>query len=148
GKRSPIKLGKMKDATREGMYSGESITLLEGDYRLELKPPGSGDEDLLVREVRVRVPAMEIEKPERNDPLLRDLAEKTGGEYFVGFEAANNRSGDGRSLIQAVEPQDQVTFLPGTPDRRFERALMGWLMALLCGVLSLEWLIRRLSRLA
>lgn len=148
GKRSPIKLGKMKDATREGMYSGEFITLLEGDYRLELKPPGSGDEDLLVREVRVRVPAMEIEKPERNDPLLRDLAEKTGGEYFVGFEAANNRSGDGRSLIQAVEPQDQVTFLPGTPDRRFERALMGWLMALLCGVLSLEWLIRRLSRLA
>lgn len=148
GKRAPIKLGKMKDATREGMYSGEFMTMLEGDYRLELKPPASADEDLLVREVRVRVPAVEIEKPERNDPLLRDLTEKTGGEYFVGFDAATNRTGDGRSLVQAVEPQDQVTFLPGTPDRRFERALMGWLMGLLCGVLSLEWLIRRLSRLA
>jgi hypothetical protein len=25
---------------------------------------------------------------------------------------------------------------------------MGWLMALICGALSLEWLLRRLSRLA
>ena len=45
-------------------------------------------------------------------------------------------------------PQDQVTYLPGTPDQEFDRLLMTWLLVLICGVLCLEWLIRRLVKLA
>ncbi|HND50837.1 MAG TPA: VWA domain-containing protein [Pirellulaceae bacterium] len=148
GGRQPIKLRKLKDSSREGMYSGEFTALLEGDYRVELKPPESGPEDLLTREVRVRMPSLESEKPERNDPLLKDLAERTGGEYFIGIDSAMNRDGGGRAVAQLIEPQDQVTYLSGSPDRNFERTLMGWLMCLICGVLSFEWLVRRLSRLS
>jgi hypothetical protein len=38
--------------------------------------------------------------------------------------------------------------LPGTPDRNFERQLMLWLMGWIAGLLCLEWLLRRLNRLA
>ncbi|HUE73626.1 MAG TPA: VWA domain-containing protein [Pirellulaceae bacterium] len=51
-------------------------------------------------------------------------------------------------LVNLLTPRDQITVLPGTPDRTFERLLMTWLMGLICGVLCLEWLIRRLSKLA
>jgi hypothetical protein len=64
------------------------------------------------------------------------------------MDDAMDRASTGRSLARSLEPQDQTSYLPGTPDRDFERNLMGWLMGLICGVLSIEWLIRRLSKLA
>jgi hypothetical protein len=143
--RQTMTLTKVKDEAREGTYVDQFIALQEGDYRVELQHPSAGDQ-LLVREVRARIPAAETESPERNDVLLRSLAEKTGGEYFVGIEST---SGTQRAaLTSLIKPQDQVTVLPGTPDRKFERLLMGWLIGLICGVLCLEWLLRRLSKLA
>jgi len=149
GRRSNLELRKVEDAARAGMYSAQFTAVLEGDYRVELQPPHGADDELLGREVRSRIPALETEQPQRNDALLKDLADKTGGAYYVGFDAALNRGGAGRAPIAVLlEPQDQVTYLSGTPDKQFERVLMTWLMGLICGVLCLEWLIRRLSKLA
>ncbi|HUG67458.1 MAG TPA: hypothetical protein VMM76_06885 [Pirellulaceae bacterium] len=149
GRRSNLEMRQVDDAARAGMYSAQFTTVLEGDYRVELQPPHGAADELLSREVRSRIPALETEQPQRNDALLRDLADKTGGAYYVGFDAALNRGGAGRAPIASVlEPQDQVTYLSGTPDKQFERLLMTWLMGLICGVLCLEWLIRRLSKLA
>ncbi len=100
-------------------------------------------------EVRVRVPALEIERPQRNDALLKSLTQTTGGAYFIGFDAAMNRGGATRaSLATVVQPNDQVIYLPEIVDKLFDERLMGWLMLLIVGVLCLEWLIRRLSKLA
>jgi hypothetical protein len=149
GRRSNLEMRKVDDAARAGMYSAQFTATLEGDYRVELQPPHGADDELLSREVRSRIPALETEQPQRNDALLRDLADKTGGAYYVGFDAALNRGGAGRAPIASLlEPQDQVTYLSGTPDKQFERVLMTWLMGLICGVLCLEWLIRRLNKLA
>ena len=104
--------------------------------------------ELLTREVRVRMPDLEIERPQRDDALLTEVAEKTNGIYFVGMDDAMNRTGSGVSLASVIEPQDQTTYLPGTPNQNFATKLMGWLLALICGVLCLEWIIRRLSKLA
>ncbi len=143
--RQTLTMKRLKDDTREGTYVEQFIALQEGDYRIELQHPSAGDQ-LLVREVRAKIPAAETEAPQRNDLLLGDIARKTGGDYFVGMDAAmgTNRAG----LVTLIKPQDQVTVLPGTPDRQFERLLMGWLIGLICGVLCLEWLLRRLSKLA
>ena len=148
GQRTPLKMRQVKDSTRGGMFAGQFTALVEGDYRVELRPPQATDDEILAREVRARLPAREIERPERNDALLAAMTQKTGGQYFVGVPAAMNRTGGGQSIAGVLEPQDQTSFLPGTPDKNFERTLMTWLMGLICGVLSLEWLIRRLSKLA
>lgn len=149
GQSTPLVLRRVQDAAREGMYTGQFTTRLEGDYRIELQPPLARDDDLLVKEVRSRIPALETERPERDDGLLRMLADRTSGAYFVGFDAALNRRGSGAApLASLIEPKEQVTILAGTPDRDFDRQLMTWLLGIIAGVLCLEWTIRRLSKLA
>lgn len=147
-RRSNLPMRRVDDAARPGMYAAQFTAALEGDYRVELSIPNAAENELLTREVRSRIPALETERPERNDALLKDLAEKTGGEYFIGLDAAMNRGAGRTPLSTLLEPQDQTTFLPGTPDRDFDRLLMTWLMGIICGSLCLEWLFRRLSKLA
>jgi hypothetical protein len=147
GARHPITLRQVEQAAREGMYAGQFTVLAEGVYRVELAIPATSDQVILSREVRARLPDLEIERPERNDALLSSLARRTGGSYYVGMPAALGQRGVA-SLASTVAPNDQRTYLPATHDRDFEFRLMSWLMGLLCGVLSFEWLVRRLNRLA
>jgi hypothetical protein len=147
GGRAPLTLRLVKGGPRDGTYAGQFTAIQEGDYRVELRPPHGQLDELMVREVRVRVPALETEKSERNDPLLSEIAQTTGGAYYVGLDAATRPAG-GSPLASTLQAQDYVTYLPGTPDRSFERRLMAWLLAVICGLLCLEWLVRRLSKLA
>ncbi|HPM79799.1 MAG TPA: VWA domain-containing protein [Candidatus Anammoximicrobium sp.] len=146
--RVKLTLKAVQGGPREGTFAGQFTAVQEGDYRVELRPPQGELDELLVREIRVLAEELEIKQPERNDPLLLDMAQTSGGAYYVGIEPAMGRSGSQPPLVNVLQPQDQVTYLPGLPDPDFERRLMGWLMALICGALSLEWLLRRLSRLA
>lgn len=146
-KRIPLVLKRVKDAAREGMYAEQFTAMQEGDYRIELQHPDAADQ-LMVREVRAKMPAQETEHPERNDQLLKTLADRTGGSYYVGVDAASGRGAGQPGIASQLKTQDQITPLPGTPDRKFEQLLMTWLMGLICGVLCLEWLLRRLSKLA
>lgn len=149
GQRGTLQLQKVKDAAREGMYETQFSAMLPGDYRIELAPPDGDRTDLLATEVRVRIPALELERPQRDDALLRELTRKTDGEYYIGFDAAMRRGGSTRpTLASVLEPNDQVIYLPETVDKIFDERLMGWLMTLIVGVLCLEWLIRRLGKLA
>jgi hypothetical protein len=145
--RIPLTMKKVKDEGREGIYVEQFTALQEGDYEVKLQNPSAADQPLS-RTVRVKIPAKETEFPERNDALLGDLADRSGGKYFVGLASASGSGTGNPGLASQIQPQDQVTVLPGTPDRNFERQLMGWLLGLICGVLCLEWLLRRLSKLA
>jgi hypothetical protein len=51
-------------------------------------------------------------------------------------------------IFDSILSRDQVTFLPGSPDRSFQERWMLILLISIASVLSLEWLIRRLCRLA
>ena len=146
--RTPLVLRNVEGGVREGSFHGQFTAVAEGDYRVELRPPYAELDELLVREIRTRVPALEVEKPERNDPMLTDIALSTGGAYYIGAESVVGAPGGQPPLAGVLEPQDLVSYLAGTPDRDFDRRLMAWLMGLICGVLALEWTLRRLNRLA
>lgn len=149
GQTQTLTLRKVQDAPREGLYEGQFTTLQEGDYRLALTPPDGSSDELLVADVRVRMPALEIERPQRNDELMKSITQTTGGSYFIGFDAAMNRRGSNRaSLPTILQPNDQIIYLPESVDKLFDERLMGWLLTLIVGTLCLEWLTRRLSRLA
>ncbi len=147
GIRQPLQLVSVRDAAQAGNYSGQFTATLEGEYRVELVVPETDDLEQLSREVRVRVPELEVETPQRNDAVMSAFAAATGGNYYPG---TNDLGTDTlrRELSAALVPQDQVTYTPGSPDSEFQVRLLGWLMALICGTLSLEWLIRRLNKLA
>jgi hypothetical protein len=147
GTRVPFVLKAVQDAPRPGLYAEQYTALVEGDYRIELMLPDSEIGELLTRNVQVRAPKLEIERPQRNDVLLKEISRRTGGEYYVGLDAALGRRG-APPLSSVIEPNNVSTTLAGTPDTDFQRLLMAWLLAAICGALALEWLIRRLSKLA
>jgi hypothetical protein len=157
GESFPLEMRRLKDAERPGTYSEQFIVAHDGDYYVELQHPAAADQ-MMIRTIRVRMPALETERPERDDKTLTMIAEKSGGKYFIGLDAAlagkeaGKTAGDknytGESIVELLKPQDQKTILPGTPDRTFDRLLMTWLMGLIVGALCLEWTIRRLSKLA
>ncbi len=142
-----VNIGGGSIAGREGVYAGQFTALQLGDYNIQLTVPGSGGEDVLNQRITVRAPHKEIEQPERNDALLIDLADSTGGEYYNSIMAAVGR-GQVTPLAAQIQPRDRLNPQPDVPNIRFERHLMMWLLSLIAGALCLEWLIRRVSKLA
>lgn len=143
---SDLVLRRLEDTGQEGMYIGEFAALQPGRYHIELPVPGNLDE-MLSRDVVVRVPRLEREDPSRRDELLLELSKNTDGKYYVGMAAASGGGGI-PGLAVTVVPRAQSNDITGTPDRDFQRRLMTWLLSLVAGALGLEWLIRRLSKLA
>ncbi|MFN6300846.1 MAG: hypothetical protein ACK42H_01500 [Planctomycetota bacterium] len=141
GRSTTLKLMPLADPTQAGVYVGQYVTRKTGTYEVQLAIGSLTDQVLLTQQTVVRVPALEIQRPQRNDPLMSELASKTGGKYWVGLSGLE-------SIASTIKPREQVNYLPNAPDSEFRQRLNALLMALIAGALSLEWLTRRLSRLA
>jgi hypothetical protein len=90
---------------------------------------------------------LERENPSRNDALLSAIANGTGGRYYVGMSSA--LAGDGPSpLSEQLRDRTTTVVLPVAPDPRWEETWLRWTMIALCGLLCVEWLVRRLLKLA
>lgn len=153
GRITSLILRPIPDPSQPGVYIGQFFVKSTGNYEVQLPVGGLSEQVVLSQQVIVRVPAIEIQRPQRNDPLLSELASRTGGKYWTGVESVVTNSVDGSSteavgIVNSIPPRDQTNFLPGTPDRDFQQRWMGILMAWIVGCLSLEWLIRRMSKLA
>jgi hypothetical protein len=135
-------------AVRPGTFSGQFIAAIEGDYRISLPIPDSPDLETLATTVRSSIPDLEKERPQRNDKLLQEMADKTEGYYYRGFEAFSVSPESESAPENLIQLRDQETLLTGALDRVFKRKLMMWLMALIAISLTLEWTTRRLHRLA
>ncbi len=156
GDGATLTLERVKDGPRDGMYSATITAALEGDYRIQVMPPGS-PEEVLTASVRVRVPDLEIENPQRNNVLLTTLTQPVAaedevleGRYYTSFDAALARGGSGGVPLQKrIASQEKRYFTEASmPNDSFERLLATWLLGLIAGVLCIEWITRRLSRLA
>jgi hypothetical protein len=132
---------------RPGMYVGQVNVLQEGTYQVALPLP-DGSEEPLSRYLQVRVPDRERAHAERNELLLTSLARETGGVYYADFDAALHGDGEMKPLADAIESRAEVKLLQGAPDQEFARAQMQWLLAMVAGSLFIEWIVRRLNRLA
>ena len=148
GKTEELILQSFDQAVRPGTFSGNFLSPKEGDYRVSLLIPGSTELETLSKTVRASIPDREKEQPQRNDPLLSDMADKSNGYYFTSINEAVASEGEWMKLEAMIQPQDQKTYLPGTPDRQFTKLLMQWLLVLITVVLAIEWTCRRLHKLA
>ncbi len=131
------------DPARVGSFQGQFAVRQEGAYRLELLVPQS-QQERLTRRIQVRMPDLERESPERNDALLSEIAGGTGGVYYVGLAAPFSRP-TGEDLASVLKDKSRVVTLPLAPRKLWDNH---WLLGWVVGALSLEWLVRRLSRLA
>jgi hypothetical protein len=128
---------------QEGTFGGQFNVYQEGAYRLELPLPDDS-EQRLSRRIQVKVPDLERERPARNDALLTELAQSSGGEYFIGIDRALGSDGQ-PGLIDRLPDRRKTITLSATPVSLWDNQ---WMMFGICGLLCLEWLIRRLAKLA
>ena len=105
------------------------------------------DNERLTRRVQVKVPELERENPQRNDALLASIAKNSGpgGRYYIGM---NSIFGGEHPLVKELKDRTTTVIQPEAPDPKSEEEWLKWMMIALCGLLCLEWLIRRLVKLA
>jgi hypothetical protein len=134
----------LPETGRPGAYAGRFPAMQAGAYRLELPIPES-DDQRLTRRVQVSLPEQEREHPQRNDALLSGIAAATGGKYYIGIAAAL----DPKKPLAAELPDRSTTIVQTDDvDPRWQELWLRWMMIALCGLLCVEWLIRRLAKLA
>jgi hypothetical protein len=143
---APMSVTLAADPARKGMYSGQFTATQEGECRLDLLHPDSPDEPL-TRRLQVFMPKLEQEKPERNDAVLKELADGTGGQLYLGIPAALVTDGD-KALSKQLEDKTQEIYVAGQKDRKWEEDWMHCLLGVIAGCLCVEWVIRRLCKLA
>jgi len=133
------------DRNRKGLYTGQFTALQEGTYRLEISLPH--DRETLSRRIQVRVPDLERENTERNDVLLSAIAARSGGAYYPGVASIAGAPGL-PPLAERLEDRTTVSYLSGLSDLEWEEAWLKALLLVIAGALALEWLVRRISKLA
>ncbi len=133
------------DPARAGAFQGTLTVLNEGTHRLELPIPDS--DERIVRRIRVQMPDLERESPEQNVTLLRRLAEETGGTYHADLAKAVDPA-EPESIVNQLADRTRTVVLASAPDRLWTGRQLVWLMVGLCSLLCVEWLIRRLAKLA
>jgi hypothetical protein len=131
----PLRL--LPDRQRPGQFVREFRLSLPGTYRVELSIPDSSDK--LVEKIDVSMPNLETANARQNVQLLRAMAEETGGTYL----ALDDKTA---AALPALLPNLGEEFLV---DERL-RTLWDrdWVLYLLVGLLSAEWLTRKLLKLA
>ncbi|MCG8451252.1 MAG: VWA domain-containing protein [Pirellulales bacterium] len=135
------------DEDRPGNFVGQFSARSEGSYRIELPLTGSLEQQL-VKRIQVTVPDLEFDKTRRNETLLKAIATRSGGKYYANLKTVVAGSSDLPPVSQLLTSRAESKILRGTPSPSFTETLNRWLLGVLCGALCLEWLLRRLMRLA
>jgi hypothetical protein len=110
---------------------------------LELPLPDS--DERLSQKIRVEIPNLEREHPQRNDAVLSEIAQKTNGKYFVGLGVLLEGSAP---LTDLLEDKTKTLVYTATPSNEWQKQVLFWVLVALFGFLCIEWIIRRLAKLA
>ncbi|MGD9854008.1 MAG: hypothetical protein AB7U20_03570 [Planctomycetaceae bacterium] len=125
-----------QDPNRPAEFVGDFRVTTPGRYRLELPVPDSSE--TVTGEVAVTLPKLEMESLQQDVAQLRALVQETGGAYLTLDEVASK-------LPDLLPNRGQTFVLDQQVIELWDRR---WVMFLLVFLLSLEWLSRKLMKLA
>ncbi|HVJ84899.1 MAG TPA: VWA domain-containing protein [Caulifigura sp.] len=124
-----------RDRNRATEYFGNFRVSIPGRYRIELNVPDTNDK--ATAEIDVLVPQREFAALTQDVTTLKTLVDGTGGGYFTPADAVK---------LPALIPSAGQEFVI---DQRIKELWdRPWMLWLLVGLLSLEWLLRKLLKLA
>ncbi len=125
-----------RDKNRSGQYVGDFRASLPGTYRLKLAIPKSNVQ--LTGKLDVVFPNLETDNSRQNAQLLRGLVRDTGGSYLSLNEA-------NRTIPQQLPNRGEEFLVDDRLETLWDRS---WILYLLVGLISVEWLTRKLLKLA
>ncbi|WP_437204537.1 hypothetical protein [Planctomicrobium sp. SH664] len=126
----------LRDPIRPAEFVGEFRPLVPGRYRLEFPVPESAER--VVNEIDVQLPRQEAASLVQDAALLERLTTGTGGAYVPIAQAAS-------VIPQLLPNRGERVMIDQQIRELWDRR---WLMYLLGALLSVEWLIRKLLKLA
>jgi hypothetical protein len=144
GTRVPVRLAA--EPARPDTLQGSFVASREGSWQIEVDPPAPGDERLS-RRIQVQLPDRELANPKLDRGVLALLA-ATGGTAPVYLAATAADSELVRSLADAFPDRSRHEYETGAADAGFKQRLNAVLLGTACGLLCMEWIVRRLVRLA
>lgn len=130
----PLKM--LRDKTREGQYVGNFRVSTAGTWKVEVPVPQS--REMLAEKIDVVLPNLETDNARQNAQLLRLIAEDTGGAYFALEEAAVEVPSRLPNMGEEFQIDQQLKTL-------WDKQIY---LFILVGLLSVEWLTRKLLKLA
>ncbi|MGL4595107.1 MAG: hypothetical protein ACRCUY_10295 [Thermoguttaceae bacterium] len=139
------------DANVPGVYQGHVPLNEEGSWVFSVNLPGklsgthsgtlsgtkSEDDLQLMRTVQAHISDKERVHPKRDEPMLQEIAAKTGGIYYPETSSAE-------SVLDLLPIRSQRA----VPDMGAEERMMQLLLSVFLFSIFLEWTLRRLMRLA
>ena len=131
---------------RPGTLQGGFVAVREGAWQIEVDLLAGIADVPLVRRIQAHLPDRELARPRLDRPLLEQLAERTGG--VARFPAGTWSAADAAELAAAFPDRSRREYEVGAADAGFKQQLNAVLLAIGCGCLCLEWIIRRLVKLA
>ncbi len=124
------------DPLKPGDFTAQFVAGVSGLYNLKLAVPDSVD--VVPGAFSVKLPNLEFDRPEQNESLLKLLARGSGGKYVTMENAAE-------VLPKELTNHSRQTTVFEMPRPLWDRA---WVIYFLVAVLGVEWLTRKLLRLA
>ncbi|MDO4573599.1 MAG: vWA domain-containing protein [Planctomycetia bacterium] len=129
------------DPQQPGTYVGSFFARTRGTVRLTLPIPDS--EEKLERRLEVVLSDLERENPQRDTAFLNTLAAGSGGRAFASWNAPELQK-----LPELLRDRTRTVTLSQMADPMYQRDFLRNLMLAIVGLLSLEWLLRRILKLA
>ena len=141
-----VRVPLLPEAARPGVLQGAFVAAREGAWRIEVDL-GAGAGEKLSRRIQARLPDRELERPRLDRGVLDQVAALSNGSarYLDGPAWTVDES---RALAALIPDRSRREYESGAPDAAFKRRLNTALLATACGLLCLEWIMRRLVRLA
>jgi hypothetical protein len=125
-----------RDRQRPAEYIGDLRVSQPGRYRLELAVPDSTER--VTAELNVQLSQLEAASLVQDVQTLTTLVAGTGGAYLPLTEAA-------LKLPALLPDRSEITIIDEQIQEQWDR---WWVLLLLAGLLSVEWLSRKLLKLA
>ena len=131
------------DPNNPGQYTGEFRANQVGTWQVEVAIPDARgeitpDTDKLVARLDVVLPNLEAQHPEQDVALLKNLIRDTGGTYLTADDAESR-------IPDLLMNKGEQFVVNEWPETLWDRA---WVLYALVGLLSAEWLTRKLLKLA
>lgn len=175
GKALPNAITLNRNALRKGYYQGNFTVRERGTYRLQIANPGLESRKPILGKVRVKYSPKEKQNPIQDAALLTRIATETGGKYlgldqFAGYfndlkkkqdalsklkddnapasdiEAAEEEvKASSEVLTRMFEDKGRTLVINTNFEQLWDNALM---LYIIVALLSVEWLTRKLLKLA
>ena len=140
--RVPLKADPVRPEGRRGSF----VLSSEGSWRIMLTIAGN-EADRTVRRIQATLPDRELARPRLQRGVLEQLAVATGGSTRFLTDTAWG-SDDPARLADLLPDRSRKEYERGAGDNAFKQLLNSVLLATGIGLLCLEWVLRRLAKLA